>query len=339
MIARYVKQMLEGLHYLHQQGVVHCDIKCANILVSRSGVIKLTDFGVSRKLKNDEDFQSEVVGTPFWMAPEVIQLQGASTASDIWSLGCTVIELLTGHPPYHELQSMTAMYRIVEEEHPTFPPGISRELEDFLLCIFKKDQRQRQTAKQLLSHPFIQSAGRKKSKAATAPAFLTNSKLRSPEDLRAAFDLVDLQGAGSITTAELLTLLRGLGCTWTQAEFEEALKKDSLTGQKVTFPAFQAIFARAPMLASGPLLEAFKAFDPAGSSLILSKSLRRLMTQAGDRLTPEEFSDFLSEVNIGSDDNFDYPGSGPLFFFLYPRQELISNSLSPSFVFFSFFQR
>jgi len=167
MIARYVKQMLEGLDYLHQEGVVHCDIKCANILVSRSGVIKLTDFGVSRKLKNDEDFQNEVVGTPFWMAPEVISLKGASTASDIWSLGCTVIELITGHPPYYELQSMSAMYKIVEDEHPTFPPGISKELEDFLLCIFKKDPKLRPTAKSLLSHPFMQSAVRKKSRAAS----------------------------------------------------------------------------------------------------------------------------------------------------------------------------
>jgi len=91
----------------------------------RNGVIKLTDFGVSRKLKSEEEFNKDVVGTPYWMAPEIIQLKGASFASDVWSLGCTIIELLTGKPPYHDLRAMTALFHIVEDDELPLPEGIS----------------------------------------------------------------------------------------------------------------------------------------------------------------------------------------------------------------------
>lgn len=108
-MASYVVKILEGLHYLHQSDVVHCDLKAANILTTKNGNVKLSDFGVSLNLRAMErQNQNDVAGTPNWMAPEVIELKGASTKSDIWSLGCTVIELLTGRPPYGEISnSMT----------------------------------------------------------------------------------------------------------------------------------------------------------------------------------------------------------------------------------------
>ncbi|OIW05629.1 hypothetical protein TanjilG_23415 [Lupinus angustifolius] len=98
------------------------------------GLVKLADFGVATKL-TDVNTHS-VVGTPYWMAPEVIELSGACAASDIWSLGCTVIELLTCVPLYYDLQPMSALLRIV------------------------KDARQRPDAKTLLSHPWIQNCRR-----------------------------------------------------------------------------------------------------------------------------------------------------------------------------------
>ena len=118
-----MSQVLHGLLYLHEQGVIHRDIKGANILTTKQGLVKLADFGVATRTTTLHE--SSVVGTPYWMAPEVIDLSGATTASDIWSLGCTVIELLDGKPPYHKLQPMHALFRIVNDDHPPLPEGAS----------------------------------------------------------------------------------------------------------------------------------------------------------------------------------------------------------------------
>lgn len=118
-----MSQVLHGILYLHEQGVIHRDIKGANILTTKEGLVKLADFGVASRTTGLSE--SSVVGTPYWMAPEVIELSGATTASDIWSLGCTVIELLEGKPPYHNLQPMPALFRIVNDDHPPLPQGAS----------------------------------------------------------------------------------------------------------------------------------------------------------------------------------------------------------------------
>ena len=123
LVALYMSQVLYGLLYLHEQGVIHRDIKGANILTTKEGLVKLADFGVATKASGLDE--SSVVGTPYWMAPEVIELSGATTSSDIWSLGCTVIELIEGKPPYHKLQPMQALFRIVNDEHPPIPGSAS----------------------------------------------------------------------------------------------------------------------------------------------------------------------------------------------------------------------
>jgi serine/threonine protein kinase len=102
LVASYAVKILEGLHYLHCCDVVHCDLKAANILTTKTGNVKLSDFGVSLNLKAIER-EKDIAGTPNWMAPEVIELKGASTKADIWSLGCTVVELLTGRPPFGDI--------------------------------------------------------------------------------------------------------------------------------------------------------------------------------------------------------------------------------------------
>lgn len=133
-VQKYIKQVLIGLEYLHKQGVVHRDVKGANILLARTGAVKLADFGVagltgapaSSEKGSDATAQGErvgkVVGTPYWMAPEVISmsLTHPTPASDIWSLGCTIVEMLTGHPPFFSLPPMTAMYKIVQLENEDF---------------------------------------------------------------------------------------------------------------------------------------------------------------------------------------------------------------------------
>lgn len=173
LVSSYVGKILEGLHYLHSQGVVHCDLKSANILSTKNGNIKLSDFGVSLNMRAVENFAerasvgransakgvNEIAGTPNWMAPEIIKLAGASPASDIWSLGCTVIELLTGKPPYSGVgNSMTVLFRIVEDALPPLPVGASPEAIDFLKLCFAKDPKQRPTAAMLFQHDWVRSS-------------------------------------------------------------------------------------------------------------------------------------------------------------------------------------
>lgn len=138
LVALYMSQVLNGLLYLHDQGVIHRDIKGANILTTKEGLVKLADFGVATR-KDTGLHESSVVGTPYWMAPEVIELSGATTASDIWSLGCTVIELLDGKPPYHKLQPMPALFRIVNDDHPPLPEGASPVSEDLRIVVLFAD--------------------------------------------------------------------------------------------------------------------------------------------------------------------------------------------------------
>ncbi|XWS68496.1 hypothetical protein CRYUN_Cryun04dG0095500 [Craigia yunnanensis] len=160
LVAVYIAQVLEGLVYLHEQGVIHRDIKGANILTTKEGLVKLADFGVATKLTEADVNTHSVVGTPYWMAPEVIEMSGVCAASDIWSVGCTVIELLTCVPPYYDLQPMPALFRIVQDDHPPIPDSLSPDITDFLRQCFKKDARQRPDAKTLLSHPWIRNCRR-----------------------------------------------------------------------------------------------------------------------------------------------------------------------------------
>ncbi|KAK9823005.1 hypothetical protein WJX81_005420 [Elliptochloris bilobata] len=159
LAAVYIAQVLQGLAYLHEQGVVHRDIKGANILTTKDGVVKLADFGVAAQLSEeaggDEELRLRVAGTPYWMAPEVIELTSVTAAADIWSVGCLAIELLTGQPPYFDLQPMSALFRIVQDEHPSLPEAISADMQDFLLACFQKDPQRRPGAAALLRHRWV----------------------------------------------------------------------------------------------------------------------------------------------------------------------------------------
>ncbi|KAK0728591.1 hypothetical protein B0T26DRAFT_178050 [Lasiosphaeria miniovina] len=163
-------QVLQGLQYLHEQGVIHRDIKGANILTTKDGTVKLADFGVSTSTLAGPDKEAQVVGTPYWMAPEIIQLSGATSSSDIWSVGCTVIELLQGKPPYHNLAAMPALFAIVNDDHPPLPEGVSPAARDFLMQCFQKDPNLRVSARKLLRHPWITGCRRSDAPVSKAPA-------------------------------------------------------------------------------------------------------------------------------------------------------------------------
>lgn len=152
----FIKQCLAGLAYLHQRGIIHRDIKGANILVDTDNVAKISDFGLS-KHEDAAKQRFSMQGTAFWMAPEVARArEQTTTKADIWSLGCLMIELLTGQHPYPKLQAFQAIYKIGKGSIPDLPEGLSFELEDMLLSCLKPDPKERPSAIDLLKHPFFE---------------------------------------------------------------------------------------------------------------------------------------------------------------------------------------
>lgn len=101
VVINYTKQLLTGLEYLHSHEVIHRDLKAANVLVDRNGVCKLADFGTAKSVHELNGQSNTLTGTLNWMAPEVIQQQPYGRAADVWSIGCTVFEMVNGHPPWH----------------------------------------------------------------------------------------------------------------------------------------------------------------------------------------------------------------------------------------------
>ncbi|KAF3585308.1 hypothetical protein F2Q69_00025883 [Brassica cretica] len=157
-VVSYTRQILLGLEYVHNlKGIAHCDVKGSNVLVGVNGEAKIADFGCAKRV--EPELTEPVRGTPAFMAPEVARGERQGKESDIWALGCTVIEMVTGSPPWvggDSTDPVSVLYRVgYMGESPELPSSLTEQAKDFLGKCLRRDAKERWTATQLLNHPFV----------------------------------------------------------------------------------------------------------------------------------------------------------------------------------------
>ncbi|XP_061341361.1 mitogen-activated protein kinase kinase kinase 5-like [Gastrolobium bilobum] len=174
VVRNFTRHIVSGLAYLHSKKTIHRDIKGANLLVDSAGVVKLADFGMAKHLTG-HDTNLSLKGSPYWMAPELMQAvmqkdnsSDLAFAVDIWSLGCTIIEMFTGKPPWSEYEGAAAMFKVMRDT-PPIPETLSSEGKDFLRLCFKRNPAERPTASMLLDHRFLKNLQQSDVSSSTQP--------------------------------------------------------------------------------------------------------------------------------------------------------------------------
>ncbi|RKP06663.1 kinase-like domain-containing protein, partial [Thamnocephalis sphaerospora] len=159
-MARVLRDVLRALAFLHDHRRVHRDVKSDNILLNARGDVKLADFGHCTELTDTEPTRHSVVGTPFWMVPEVVKGLQYDVKVDLWSLGIVAFEMAEGAPPYMDYPPLRALFLIATHEPPQLkePTAWSAHFQDFIRCCTRADAIKRATAAELLLHPLLAMA-------------------------------------------------------------------------------------------------------------------------------------------------------------------------------------
>ncbi|KAI8325102.1 hypothetical protein GQ54DRAFT_331237 [Martensiomyces pterosporus] len=163
LVQTYTAQILDGLVYLHMQGIIHRDIKGGNVLIDQNGCVKISDFGISKRVDeavaaSKMNKRASLQGSVFWMAPEVVKDTKYTFKGDIWSLGCLIIEMMTGSHPFPELDQLQALYTIGQMGRPKVPSEISPAGKRFLEQVLELDLDRRPSASELCAHEFVLNA-------------------------------------------------------------------------------------------------------------------------------------------------------------------------------------
>ncbi|KAK3052116.1 ATP binding [Extremus antarcticus] len=178
LIANFVRQILQGLNYLHSKGIIHRDIKGANILVDNKGTVKISDFGISKRVEASTLLHPQnppmrrggprvsLQGSVFWMAPEVVRQTAYTKKADIWSLGCLIVEMFTGSHPHPNCTQLQAIFKIggsgaggSDNARPDLPEVASEEAKEFLRRTFEIEHEKRPTAEELMGYSFCAVKG------------------------------------------------------------------------------------------------------------------------------------------------------------------------------------
>jgi len=179
VIARFCKELVSGIQHLHSNGLIHRDLKSDNLLLGMEGQVKITDFGFASKIQAGEK-RITMAGTPYWMAPEIVNQQAYDAKVDIWSMGIMALEMKDGEPPYMGTDPIRAIWLIAQHGKPDIhgEEKLSREFKDFLDRCLEVDVDARWTAEQLLSHPFLKTAAPNKE---ILPLIETTKKQKSSD--------------------------------------------------------------------------------------------------------------------------------------------------------------
>ncbi|XP_036453249.1 serine/threonine-protein kinase PLK3 isoform X1 [Colossoma macropomum] len=150
----YLRQIISGLKYLHNKGILHRDLKLGNFFVNENMELRLGDFGLAAKLETVEQRKKTICGTPNYLAPEVLNRQGHGTESDVWSLGCVMYTLLCGNPPFETLD-LKETYKCIKEVRYSLPPSLSPAAQKLIAAILQKNPSDRLTLDQILAHEYF----------------------------------------------------------------------------------------------------------------------------------------------------------------------------------------